>query len=35
LTVCLNIKSEEERVAYTKAELNGTLIQNTTTDAPQ
>jgi hypothetical protein len=30
---CLNVKSEE-RVVYKNAELNGTLIQKTTMEAP-
>src|SRR5437588_7110941 len=34
-TCCLNAKSSEERVVYKKLNSTGTLIQRTTTEAPQ
>src|SRR5260370_15601789 len=35
LTICLNAKSSEEHVVYKKLNSTGTLIQRTTTEAPQ
>jgi hypothetical protein len=35
LPVCLNDKSEEERVVYKELNSTGTLIQRTTMEAPQ
>jgi hypothetical protein len=33
--ICLNAKSSEERVVYKRLNSMGTLIQRTTTEAPQ